>query len=132
MNAMPVVLVVDDAARARESVAQFLEHAGFKTIRAASGKEAFATLYSQTPDLVLLDLMMPEMDGITFLQMLRHHPRWEHIPVIVLTEMKDEHKLVARARQLHVDDLVPKANFGLDDLLMRIRKAIAVRMPAPN
>jgi CheY-like chemotaxis protein len=132
INAMPVVLVIDDAARARESVAQFLEHAGFKTIRAASGREAYATLYSQTPDLVLLDLMMPEMDGITFLQMIRHHPQWEHLPVIVLTELKDEHKLVARARQLHVNDLVPKANFGLEDLLMRIRRAIAVRVPATN
>ncbi len=129
---MPVVLVVDDAARARESVAQFLEHEGFKTIRAASGKEAFATLYSQTPDLVLLNLMLPEMDGITFLQMIRHHPQWEDIPVIVLTELKDEHKLIARARQLRVNDLVPKANFGLEDLLMRIRRAIALRVPSRN
>ncbi|MGD0540166.1 MAG: response regulator [Tepidisphaeraceae bacterium] len=129
---MPVVLVVEDAARARESVARFLEHKGFKTIRAASGKEAFATLYSQTPDLVLLDLMMPEMDGITFLQMIRHHPRWEDVPVIVLIELKDEHKLIARAMQLRVNDLVPKINFGLEDLLMRIRKAIALRVPATN
>ncbi len=129
---MHVVLVVDDAARARESVAEFLEHEGFKTIRAASGKEAYATLYSQIPDVVLLDLMMPEMDGITFLQMIRHHPQWEHIPVIVLTELQDENKLVARARQLHVDDLVPKSSFGFEDLLMRIRKAIALRVAAPN
>ncbi|HEY1923520.1 MAG TPA: response regulator, partial [Tepidisphaeraceae bacterium] len=90
---MHVVLVVDDAARARESVSEYLEHEGFKTIRAASGKEAYATLYSQTPDIVLLDLMMPEMDGITFLQMIRQHPQWEHIPVIVLTELQDENKL---------------------------------------
>jgi CheY-like chemotaxis protein len=129
---MHVVLVVDDAARARESVAEFLEHEGFKTILAASGKEAYATLYSQTPDIVLLDLMMPEMDGITFLQTIRHHPQWEHIPVIVLTELQDEHKLVARARLLHIDDLLPKANFGLEDLLMRIRRAIAVRVPSHN
>ncbi|MGD0462266.1 MAG: response regulator [Tepidisphaeraceae bacterium] len=129
---MPVVLVVDDTARARESVARFLEHEGFKTIRAANGKEAYATLYSQTPDLVLLDLMMPEMDGITFLQMIRHHPHWEDIPVIVLTELKDEYKLIARAMRLRINDLVPKANFGLEDLLMRIRKAIALRMAAAN
>ncbi len=129
---MHVVLVVDDAARARESVSEFLEHEGFKTIRAASGKEAYATLYSQTPDIVLLDLMMPEMDGITFLQMIRHHPQWEHIPVIVLTELQDEHKLIPRARQLHVEDLVPKANFGMEDLLIRIRRAIGLREPAAN
>jgi len=46
--------------------------------------------------------------------------------------LKDEHKLIARAMQLRVNDLVPKINFGLEDLLMRIRKAIALRVPATN
>ena len=99
---------------------------------AASGREGYATLYSQTPDVVLLDLMLPEMDGITFLQMIRQHPQWQRIPVIVLTELKDENKLVARARQLQVNDLVPKSGFGMQDLVVRIRKAIAMRVPATN
>ncbi len=129
---MPVILVVDDMALARESVAKLLEYEGFKTIRAANGKEAYATLYAQKPDLVLLDLMMPEMDGITFLRMVRRNPQWERIPVIVLTGLQDDNKLVARARELHVNDLVPKATFGFEDLLSRIRKAIAVRVAAPN
>ncbi|HEX4053511.1 MAG TPA: response regulator [Tepidisphaeraceae bacterium] len=129
---MPIILVVDDTALARESVAKLLEYEGFKTIRAANGKEAYATLYTQTPDLVLLDLMMPEMDGITFLRMIRHNPQWERIPVIVLTGLHDDNKLVARARELHVNDLVPKATFGFEDLLIRIRKAIGLRVPAPN
>lgn len=129
---MPVILVVDDTALARESVAKLLEYEGFKIIRAANGKEAYATLYTQTPDLVLLDLMMPEMDGITFLRMIRHNPQWERIPVIVLTGLQDDNKLVARARELHVNDLIPKATFGFEDLLIRIRKAIAVRVAAPN
>jgi two-component system phosphate regulon response regulator PhoB len=129
---MPLILVVDDTALARESVAKLLEFEGFKTVRAANGKEAYATLYSQTPDLVLLDLMMPEMDGITFLRMIRRHPRWETIPIIVLTGLNDENKLVARARELGVSDLVPKATFGFEDLLERVRKAIAMRANAPN
>jgi len=129
---MPVILVVDDTALARESVAKLLEFEGFQTIRAANGKEAYATLYSQKPDLVLLDLMMPEMDGITFLRMLRGHPRWETIPIIVLTGLHDENKLVARARELGVFDLVPKATFGFEDLLARVRKAIAGQNPSPN
>ena len=77
---------------------KLLEFEGFQTVRASNGKEAYATLYSQKPDLVLLDLMMPEMDGITFLRMIRCHPRWETIPIIVLTGLHDENKLVKRAR----------------------------------
>jgi CheY-like chemotaxis protein len=129
---MPVVLVIDDTALARESVAKLLEYEGFKTVKAANGKEAYATLYEQTPDLVLLDLMMPEMDGITFLRMIRHNPQWEHLPVVVLTGLTDDHKLVARAMELGIDDLVPKATFGFEDLLIRIRKAIAHRVQSPN
>jgi CheY-like chemotaxis protein len=122
---MPVILVIDDTALARETVAKLLEHEGFQTVRAANGKEAYATLYSQTPDLVLLDLMMPEMDGITFLRMVRHSPLWEHLPVIVLTGVTDDERMIARARELHIDDLVPKATFGFEDLLVRVKKAIS-------
>lgn len=121
---MATILVIDDTALARESVARLLEYEGFNTIRACNGKEGYATLYAQTPDLVLLDLMMPEMDGITFLRMLRRSPQWERLPVIVLTGVNDDDRLVARARELHIDDLIPKATFGFTDLLERVRKAI--------
>jgi CheY-like chemotaxis protein len=121
---MPLILVVDDVALAREAVARLLEFEGFQTVRAANGKEAYATLYTQKPDLVLLDLMMPELDGITLLRMLRNHPQWETIPVIVLTGLNDENKLVARARELGVKDIIPKATFGFSDLLLRIRKTM--------
>jgi two-component system response regulator MprA len=121
---MPLILVVDDVALARESVARLLEFEGFRTVRAANGREAYATLYSQRPDLVLLDLMMPELDGITLLRMIRRHPQWETIPIIVLTGLPDENRLVARARELGVKDIVPKATFGFEELLQRIRKTM--------
>jgi CheY-like chemotaxis protein len=126
----PLILVIDDTALARESVARLLEYEGYSTIRACNGKEAYATLYGHTPDLVLLDLMMPEMDGITFLRMIRRSPQWEHLPVIVLTGVNDDDKLIERARELHIDDLVPKATFGFTDLLSRVKKAISDRVTA--
>jgi two-component system response regulator MprA len=129
---MPLILVVDDTALARETVSKLLEFEGFQTVRASNGKEAYATLYSQKPDLVLLDLMMPEMDGITFLRMIRRHPQWETIPCIVLTGLRDDNKLVERAQELGVHDLVSKATFGFNDLLIRIKKAISARVPSPN
>jgi CheY-like chemotaxis protein len=129
---MSMILVVDDMALARDAVARLLEFEGFQTVRACNGKEAYATLYSQKPDLVLLDLMMPEMDGITFLGMVRRHPQWETIPVIVLTGLTDDKLMIARARELGIMDLIPKATFGFEDLLARIRKAISARTPSPN
>jgi CheY-like chemotaxis protein len=121
---LSTVLVVDDTALARESVARLLEYEGFSTIRAANGREGWTTLYEKTPDLILLDLMMPMMDGVTFLRMLRRSPLWKDVPVIVLTGVSDDDRLVQEARRLGIADLVPKATFGFDDLLARVRKLV--------
>jgi DNA-binding response OmpR family regulator len=119
---MATILVIDDTALARESVSKLLEYEGFKAIRARNGKEGWAIMYNDTPDLILLDLMMPEMDGITFLKMLRRSPLWKDLPVIVLTGVDDNDKLITRAWELKVNDLIPKASFGFEDLLDRVRK----------
>src|SRR5687767_10016238 len=125
---MSTILVVDDTALARETVARLLEHEGFRTIKARNGKQAWAMMYHDRPDLVLLDLMMPEMDGVTFLSMLRRSPLWDDLPVVVLTGADDRDHLITRAWELGVSDLVPKATFGFQDLLDRVRK----HLPAPD
>ena len=122
MSTVSTILVVDDTALARDAVAKLLEHEGFKTMRAKNGKEAWAMMYHDRPDLVLLDLMMPEMDGVTFLAMVRRDPRWRALPVVVLTGADDRDKLITRAWDLGVSDLVPKATFGVDDLVARVRQ----------
>lgn len=118
---MSTILVVDDTALAREAVAKLLEHEGFSVLRAQHGRDAWAMMYDSTPDLVLLDLMMPEMDGITLLRMIRRSERWERLPVVVLTGASDDLKLIQRARELKIQDLIPKATFGFDDLLKRVK-----------
>jgi CheY-like chemotaxis protein len=119
---MSTILVVDDTALAREAVAKLLEYEGFKVLRAEHGRDAWAMMYDHTPDLVLLDLMMPEMDGVTLLRMIRRSDRWEHLPVVVLTGASDDLKLIQRAQELKIQDLIPKASFGFDDLLMRVKR----------
>lgn len=118
---MSTILVVDDTALAREAVSRLLEYEGFTVLRAEHGRDAWAMMYDHTPDLVVLDLMMPEMDGVTLLRMIRRSERWQELPVIVLTGVGDEQKLVQRARELKIQELVPKATFGFDDLLTRVR-----------
>src|SRR5829696_2882552 len=119
---MSTILVVDDTALARESVARLLEFEGFTTLKARNGREAWAMMYHDRPDLVLLDLMMPEMDGVTFLSMLRRSLLWKDLPVVVLTGADDRDQLITRAWELGVSDLVPKATFGFEDLLARVRQ----------
>jgi DNA-binding response OmpR family regulator len=122
---MSTILVVDDTALAREAVAKLLEYEGFKVLRAEHGRDAWAMMYDNAPDLVLLDLMMPEMDGVTLLRMIRRSNRWENLPVVVLTGATDDQKLIQRARELKIQDLVPKATFGFDDLLTRVKTHLA-------
>ena len=123
---MSTILVIDDTALAREAVAKLLEYEGFRTLRAKNGREGWAMMYNDTPDLVLLDLMMPEMDGVTFLKMLRRSPLWKDMPVIVLTGVNDDNKLITRALELKVADLIPKASFGFEDLLARVKQHLPV------
>ncbi len=125
---MPTIIVVDDTALAREAVAKLLEYEGFTVLRAEHGRDAWALMYDHTPDLVLLDLMMPEMDGVTLLRMIRRSERWSELPVIVLTGVTDDQFLITRARELKIQDLVPKATFGFDDLLTRVKRHLPKAM----
>ena len=123
---MPTILVVDDTALAREAVSKLLEYEGFTVLRAQHGRDAWAMMYDHTPNLVLLDLMMPEMDGVTLLRMIRRSDRWQDLPVVVLTGATDDQKLIQRARELKIQDLVPKATFGFDDLLVKLKRHLPV------
>ena len=80
------ILVIDDEATVREVVAVSLQKlGGWEVIMAASGKAALQQIYPTPPDAIVLDVIMPEMDGITFLKYLRADPATQAIPVVLLT-----------------------------------------------
>ncbi|TLY71825.1 MAG: response regulator [Gammaproteobacteria bacterium] len=79
------VLLVDDDEIMRESVRRVLEQEQWEVIGASNGRFALEQLAESFPDVILLDLMMPEMDGFEFLLAIRQHPEWRDIPVLVLT-----------------------------------------------
>jgi CheY-like chemotaxis protein len=119
---MSIILVVDDTTLCREAISRLLEYEGFTVLRATHGREAWALMYNHVPDLVLLDLKMPEMDGVTLLRMIRGSPRWQELPVIVLTGCAGDRDLIESARELDFQDLVSKASFDFDDLLRRVKQ----------
>lgn len=81
----PLVLVADDEAEILELVREVLGQAGFRTITATDGEEVVDLALTRRPDVIVLDVMMPKLDGYTTLTRLRGHPRTRDIPVIVLT-----------------------------------------------
>jgi DNA-binding response OmpR family regulator len=82
------VLVVDDDLDIREALAQILVAEGYDVTEAANGLEALAEIDRQIPDVVLLDLMMPVLDGWKTLQILRRTPRHANVPVVILSAVK--------------------------------------------
>ena len=79
------ILVVDDHANMRSSYTAFLEHSGFHALEAANGAEGIRLARERRPDVILMDLQMPVLDGLTAAAMLKGEPETSHIPVIALT-----------------------------------------------
>lgn len=110
------ILVVDDEAAIREYICENLEVRGYKTIQAGSGMEAMAHFQQQQVDLVLLDIMMPHMDGFETCRRIRTQ---SDVPIIMLTALEEEQDKV-RALDLGADDFLSKP-FGINELLARFR-----------
>jgi DNA-binding response OmpR family regulator len=111
------VLVVDDEPTIAEVVARYLERAGYRARIAADGVEAIEAACTQRPDLVVLDLMLPRLDGLEVMRRLREHDR-DHIAVILLTAKGEESDRVIGLR-LGADDYVVKP-FSPAELVARV------------
>ena len=116
------VLVVDDEPDVIELVQYNLEQAGFDVETAADGKQGLAKVRSAAPDLILLDLMLPEMDGLEVCRILRGDLSTAYIPIIMLTAKAAEVDRVV-GLELGADDYVTKP-FSPRELLLRIKKQL--------
>ena len=118
------VLVVEDESSTREMLERTLKKAGWNVRAAANGREALEALRAAAPSLVLLDLMMPEMDGFEFLQQFRHNEQWRQIPVIVLTA-KDLTPADRERLNGQVNDILQKGASSREELLQQVRSHVA-------
>ncbi|PLX96829.1 MAG: hypothetical protein C0621_01215 [Desulfuromonas sp.] len=106
-NTPPLVLIVDDELFMRELLGETLREGGFRTKTVASGKEALAFVAETTPDLILLDLIMPEMDGFATCAALRQLPQSRHTPIMAVTGADDTIS-IHHAFDVGVTDFVTK------------------------
>lgn len=113
------VLVIEDEKSICDFIAKTLNASDYKAVTAGSRKEGLAILTSALPDLVLLDLGLPDMDGIDIIKQTRE---WSSLPIIVISARVQEREKVA-ALDAGADDYITKP-FGTDELLARIRTAI--------
>lgn len=118
-----IALVVEDEADLRELMRRNLEQEDWQVIEARDGREALDCMDDQIPNLILLDLMMPEMDGFTFIEELRRGPRWNSIPIVIVTA-KDLSKEERQRLNGSVEQVLYKGLYSLDELLQEIGNRI--------
>jgi CheY-like chemotaxis protein len=119
-----LVMIVEDDVITREVMATMLKNEGWRVFKAENGKVALEHLEDKKPSLIILDLLMPEMDGFEFVAHLRENPKWRSLPVVVLTSTK-----LSTEDQAHlhgyVDTIFQKESYSRDQLLELVQKQIA-------
>jgi CheY-like chemotaxis protein len=123
MKERPWILVVDDEPEVRQLVVEFLETRGYQTLTAASGEEAVSVVRQDQPDLILMDIMMPHMNGLEALQRIREIDR--EVGIIMLTAVDDE--LIAKQAMLReaYDYITKPLDFGYLELTILTKLAHA-------
>ena len=122
---MASVLIVEDDADSLEVVARLVERAGHTPVRAANGWEALVALDERNVDVVVLDLMMPGMNGHTFLRILRHDDRRKHLPVVLLTALRTG-DMITGCLKLGVGACLIKGEYNAQDLFRAIDQQLSL------
>src|SRR5476649_1614078 len=113
------ILIVEDDPDIAELVARYLDKAGFTTERAASGREALQAIALRPPELLVLDLMLPQVDGLEICRLVRAGEKTAAIPIIMLTARAEESERIV-GLELGADDYLAKP-FSPNELVARVR-----------
>jgi CheY-like chemotaxis protein len=119
-----LVMIVEDDMVIREVLAGMFKKEGWRVFKAENGQVALEQLQNKKPSLILLDLMMPVMDGFEFLTQMRNHEKWRSIPVVVLTSTHLDPEEQARL-QGDVETIFQKESYQQEDLLKHIHQLIS-------
>jgi CheY-like chemotaxis protein len=116
-------LVIEDDAGTREMLRRMLQKEGWKVTEAENGRVGLARISEQVPQIILLDLMMPEMDGFEFVSQIRKSDQWRAIPIIVVTakDLTTEDRLRLNG---YVENILQKGAFSREELLNQVRDLV--------
>jgi CheY-like chemotaxis protein len=120
---MAYLLVIDDDSDGREALCEYLRKVGHEVGCIPGGREALAAVLARLPDLIVLDICMPELDGAAFLKALRSYLGMRSLPVVVLTGAPDS-RLVEEARFLRVSSVLVKGTATPQDVLRAVEEEL--------
>ncbi|SRR5690606_22567923 len=120
------ILVVDDELGALTLIGIMLERGGFSVLKAKDAREALSVLDQSLPDMIILDVMMPGMDGISLCRVLRERPDFDNIPILILSAKNDAQSIM-RGMDAGANDYLPKPILH-HDLVTKVKDMlVAVR-----
>ncbi len=120
-----LILVIEDDKSLRDALLFELRKEGFSTDSAVNGQEGLDKIKLKKPDLVLLDLVMPIMDGITMLERLREEDDYKSLPVIMLTNLNEAEQL-EYALAYGVKDYLVKSDWKIADVMAKIKAKLSI------
>ena len=120
---MPNVLVVDDTLDCLIPLTRLLSLEGFETTAAQDGRQAMKMMARARPDVLVLDLMMPDVDGVTLLEEIRQTPGLEKLPVVVFTAL-DDRKVRNRVDELGVSAVLYKGKSGMEEIIRSVQDCV--------
>ena len=119
-----IILIVDDDPLINRMYQVCFEREGYKVNTAANGEEALMSVIKEMPDIMLLDVMMPKMNGVEVLKRLKKDPKTKGIPVLILTNLADKKDDVDAAKKLGAIDYFVKSNTELKDLAKYVKSVL--------
>lgn len=121
-NQKKIALIEDDKMQS-EALCGALKDAGFEVLQIFSGKEGLRMVLQQHPDLILLDLILPELDGVSFIKEL-HKDEWgKNVPIILLTNLEDA-EMVSQCLEQGVHSYLIKASWKLEDVVKKVQEKV--------
>lgn len=121
------VLIIEDELPELEVLVKRLSMDGFEVLQASDGDEGLKVALDEHPDLILLDLMMPKMDGLTMMEMLRADTWGKHVPVIIFTNLSLEDKILSRVVKSEPAYYFVKADMEIDDIVKKCEEVLKIQ-----
>lgn len=117
------ILLIEDEPTLQKTISEILIQEGYKMLNALDGEIGLQAALREKPDLILLDLILPKIDGFEVLENVRKNEATKNIPVIVLTNLENA-AAVERALALGAQSYLVKANYELEDVVQKVKQAI--------
>ena len=125
MNLNKKILVIEDEATLQKALNEILSKEGYEVVSSLDGLRGLELAQKENPDLILLDIILPKMDGFEVLRRIKENDKISKIPVIILTNLSDVND-IQKALDLGATTYLVKADFHIEDVLKKIEKVLAI------